>query len=155
MAHYNLGFLLQVVRKDYDGAERAYRKAIELDPECAMAHCNLGVLLEDVRKYDGAERHYRKAIELQPTALRYNNLGFLSEARKDYDGAKQMYRKAIELDPKYTPALWNLSLILENQKNDVAGAIELMEEVVRFGGVSGRDCEQQLANLRRKLEGSR
>merc|ERR1712196_284228 len=31
MAHNNLGLVLQYVRKDYDGAERHYRKAIDLD----------------------------------------------------------------------------------------------------------------------------
>ena len=62
LAHSNLGFLLQFVRKDYDGAERHYRKAIELDPSDVMAHLGLSKLLNDVRKdFDGAERHLRKA----------------------------------------------------------------------------------------------
>ena len=63
MAHSNLGILLKDVRKDYDGAEAMYRKAIKLDPQYATAHSNLGSLLQNVRKdYDGAEAMYRKVI---------------------------------------------------------------------------------------------
>ena len=71
--------------------------------------------------------------------------------RKDYDGAERMFRKAIELNPQHTHARWNLSLILENQKNDVPSAIKLIEECVRLGGVSGFDGEQRLTRLRAKL----
>ena len=38
------------MRKDYAGAELHYRKAIELDPEHAMAYWNLSGLLK--RKHD-------------------------------------------------------------------------------------------------------
>ena len=41
-----LGHLLDEVRKDVDGAEQAYRAAIEADPGYAAAHNKLGLLLE-------------------------------------------------------------------------------------------------------------
>ena len=48
-----------------------------------------------------------------------------------------------------------MSIILDETKNDVAGAVELMEEVVRLGGIPALgDGKQRLAHLRRKLEGS-
>ena len=46
-AHYNLGLLLHNVRKDFDGAEAAYRAVIAADPGHADAHSNLGILLEE------------------------------------------------------------------------------------------------------------
>merc|ERR1711977_684641 len=101
-AHINLGLVLQDVRKDYEGAEMHYRKAIKLDPSDAAAHNNLGGLLQTVRNnYDGAERHYRKAIKLDPEcAAAHSNLGvLLYDVRKDYVGAERHYRKAIKLDP--------------------------------------------------------
>ena len=45
MAHYNLGALLQS-KDDIVGAEAAYRRAIEIAPELAVAHGNLGLLLK-------------------------------------------------------------------------------------------------------------
>ena len=111
-------------------------------------------MLKHVRKdYDGAERHYRKAIELDSTATRYNNLGaLLKDVRKDYDGAEKMFRKAIELNPKHTHARWSLSYIFEDQKNDIPGAVKLMEEYVNLGGIPGwNDGKERLAQLRAKL----
>ena len=37
--------VLQYVKKDYAGAEQAYREAVSLDPQDAVAHKNLGILL--------------------------------------------------------------------------------------------------------------
>jgi tetratricopeptide (TPR) repeat protein len=37
-AHFDLGLLLQYVRKDYNGAEPMYRKAIELKPTYATVN---------------------------------------------------------------------------------------------------------------------
>ena len=134
-----------------------WTRCIALDPRNAVAHTNLGNVLMNVRKdFSGAERQYRKALELGPTATRYNNLGIvLRQVRKDYDAAERMFRKSIELNPRFTNPRWDLSIILDETKNDVAGAVELMEEVVRLGGIpSLGDGKQRLAHLRRKLEGS-
>ena len=46
-AHNNLGLLLKDVRKDYDGAEKLFRKAIELDPKHTSARWNLSLILEE------------------------------------------------------------------------------------------------------------
>ena len=57
-----------------------YRKAIELDPSHAMAHNNLGLLLQYVRKdYDGAEKMYRKAIELDPSHANVGRVAILRQ----------------------------------------------------------------------------
>ena len=67
-------------------------------------------------------------------------------------GAEKMYRKAIELNPKYTQARWNLSILLEDQKNDIPGAVKQMEEYVNLGGIPGwNDGKDKLARLRAKI----
>ena len=76
------GFKLSNVKKDYAGAEEAYRMAIWLDPGCADAHYNLGRLLQNVenvkKDYVGAEEAYRTAIRLDPEgAVAHNNLASL------------------------------------------------------------------------------
>ncbi len=47
-------------------AELSYRKAIEIKPDYAEAHSNLGVLLKELGKSKDAELSYRKAIEIKP-----------------------------------------------------------------------------------------
>ena len=83
LAHNNLGVMLQTVRKDFDGAEAAYRAAIAADPGHANAHANLGVLLQYERKdIDGAEAAYREAIAADPGhASAHSKLGVLLEGR--------------------------------------------------------------------------
>src|SRR5260370_1151490 len=63
----NFSLFMNDVRKDYDEAERLYRKALELDPNDADYAGNFASFMKDVRKdYDEAERLYRKALELDP-----------------------------------------------------------------------------------------
>ena len=140
--------------KKWPEAIRAFQRCIKLDPTYANAHNNLGALLKEVLKdSSGAEKMYRKAIELDPKqADAHRNLGIIFKERGDVDGAERMYRKAIELDLSKTPARWSLSFILEEHRNDIPGAIKLMEECIRIGGGPGKDCEQRLATLRRKLK---
>jgi tetratricopeptide (TPR) repeat protein len=92
------------VRKNYDEAERLFRKAIELDPNNAIHTRNFARFMKNVRKnYDEAERLFRKAIELDPNNA--NCMGtfatFMSQVRKNYDEAERLFRKAIELDPNH------------------------------------------------------
>ena len=71
--------------------------------------------------------------------------------RKDYDGAERMYRKAIALNPKDANTSWNLSTLLEDQRKDIPGAIEAVEEYIRRG-TPDNDGKERLATLRAKHE---
>ena len=100
MAHNNLGLVLNNVRKDYDGAEKMFRKAIALDPNDAYAHSNLGIVLKEVRKdYDGAEKMYRKAIELDPkyANARWNLSQILEDQKNDIPGAVKLMEEYVNL----------------------------------------------------------
>ena len=105
LAYVNLGTLLEGERRDVDGAEKAYRAAIEADPGDADTHCNLGALLCDKRQdVDGAEKAFRTAIEADPGyAGAYTNLGILLEKRarqiEDSDGkaAVALYDECAQL----------------------------------------------------------
>ena len=74
----------------------------------------------------------------------------LKNVRKDYDGAERHHRKAIELNPKDAYTCWHLSKLLENQKNDIPGAIKAVEEYIRRGDPDN-DGEERLGKLRAKL----
>jgi tetratricopeptide (TPR) repeat protein len=51
-------------RRDYEGAEKDYRNALEIDPNFALAQVGLGMAEAGLGKHDEAEKAYRKAIEL-------------------------------------------------------------------------------------------
>ncbi len=86
-------------------AEKAYGKAIELDPKDADPWNGLGNLLTDhMGRHDEAERAYRKAIELDPKdAYPWYGLGnLLTDELGRHDEAERAYRNAIKLNPQYS-----------------------------------------------------
>ena len=50
----------------YADAETLYRTTIDRNPDCWMAHNNLGVVLAGRGQVDEAIAHYRKALEIKP-----------------------------------------------------------------------------------------
>ena len=57
-------------------AVASYRRALELNPDFAEAHNNLGTTLKDQGKLAEAVASYRRALELNPDfAEVHNNLG--------------------------------------------------------------------------------
>ena len=65
-SHYQIGFVLDRSvlneQSNYEEAIAAYQEAIQIKPDYAEAHYNLGNLLNDQRKYEQAITNYRKAI---------------------------------------------------------------------------------------------
>lgn len=47
-------------------AVAAFREAIHINPGSSDAHCGLGDLLRDMKRYPEAEAAYREALRLQP-----------------------------------------------------------------------------------------
>ena len=81
-------------------AAQAYRRVIELDPENADVHNNLGALLRAEGKAAEDEEILRRALELEPRhADAFHNLGnVLVELKRDSEAA-DMYTQALRLRP--------------------------------------------------------
>ncbi len=95
--------------QEWQLAEAAYRKSVELDPKHAWPWNNLGNLLQGhLQRPAEAEAAYRKSIKLDPTdAYPWNNLGnLLANRLQRFAEAEAAYRTAIELDPKLAHP-WN------------------------------------------------
>jgi len=98
-------------------AVAAYKKTLELDPEHAAAHINLGTLYYNRRDYRGAEQHYRRAIEVDARyALAYFDLGNVLDETGRLGEAVKSYTSAITLAPTYADAHYNLALAYEKLK---------------------------------------
>ena len=76
-------------------------KALELRPNYALAHHNLGCAHLANGHVDEAITHLRKALELQPDyAEAHNNLGTLEHSSGRYKQAISAYDKAIKIRPE-------------------------------------------------------
>jgi Flp pilus assembly protein TadD len=108
------GFILAQLGRSGE-ALADYRKALELDPNCASAHFNLAVASVQAGKVGEAESHYRKALLGKPTAETYNGLGYVLARQGRADEAVAQFRKAIDANPKFTAAYNNLAEALARQ----------------------------------------
>jgi tetratricopeptide (TPR) repeat protein len=96
-------------------AERAYHKALKIDPAMANAQLNLGKLYHDLGELEKAEKHYRAAAASAPhdAAPRFN-LGVVLEDLNRPEEALRAYREATRLDPWFADAHYNLGLLCES-----------------------------------------
>jgi tetratricopeptide (TPR) repeat protein len=91
-----------------------YQKVLEIDPQHAAAHINLGTLYYNRQDYALAERHYRSALEIDPRyALAYFDLGNVLDETGRVQEAIQTYKTALQLAPTYADAHYNLALAFE------------------------------------------
>ena len=102
-------------RSTRDGVAQAktiYRRAIELDPNFAVAHAGLTLALiadyvsdwaeDPAQALDEAERWGRRAVELNDQEpLSHMALGSVLLWRRDLDGALAEFRRMIALDPNF------------------------------------------------------
>ncbi len=97
----------------YANAETLYRTTIDRNPECSMAHNNLGLLLAERGQVDEAISHYQEALKIEPDyAIAHNNLGNALFGRGQVDDAIAHCRKALEIKPDYAEAHSNLAVAL-------------------------------------------
>jgi tetratricopeptide (TPR) repeat protein len=98
-------------------AIETYQQVLDLDPDHAAAHINLGTLHYNRQEYALAEKHYRRAIEVDPRyALAYFDLGNVLDETGRVTEAIQTYSTALQLAPTYADAHYNLALAYEKIK---------------------------------------
>lgn len=95
----------------------AYKKVLDMDPEHAAAHINLGTLYYNRQDFGLAEKHYRRAIEIDARyALAYFDLGNVLDETGRVAEAIQTYKTALQFAPTYADAHYNLALAYEKVK---------------------------------------
>jgi TolB-like protein/Tfp pilus assembly protein PilF len=124
-AHTSLAQVLYSYDLDFDGSTREFRRAIELNPNYAMAHHWLGIgPLTRSGRFEEAIAEGKRAVELDPLSLiNSTDLGVTYFLARRYDEAIEQLRKTSEMDPVFYYAHYLLGQALE-LKGDIVGAIE-------------------------------
>jgi len=98
-------------------AVAVYEKVLELDPDHAAAHINLGTLHYNRQDYQAAEAHYRCALKIDSRyALAHFDLGNVLDETGRVAEAIETYLTALQLAPTYADAHYNLALAFEKIK---------------------------------------
>jgi TolB-like protein/Tfp pilus assembly protein PilF len=107
-AHASLGLVRFQYERDFPGAEKELRRAIELNPNYPAAHQFYADYLKAMGRFDEALREMRRALALDPVSLAINTgLGHVLYLSRQYDRAIEQYRAALALDPSFVQAhLW-------------------------------------------------
>jgi len=132
-AHQALGRLTEDYDWDWEGAEKEYKLAIELNPNYADAHHRYALYLWLVRgRFDEAVEKIRQAQELDPLSLTINNnIAWIYYTARRYDEAIEQYQKTLDLNPNFVMARRELGLTYV-QKSMFPEAIAELEEAVRL-----------------------
>ena len=99
---------------DAAASAAAYRRAIELAPDCVDAVLNLGVLLGNAGKGREAVALYKEALRRCPDApLLHFNLAVALEDLQRNGEALASYEDCMRLDPKFADAHYNAARLHE------------------------------------------
>jgi len=99
-AHASLAWSLFVFDWDWDGADREFRRAIELNPRYSSAHQWYAFLLASRGEHDAALREGLTALELDPASVSARRgVGWLAFYARRYGQALDHLARAIEMNP--------------------------------------------------------
>ena len=134
-AHAALGFILSEQEWDWDGAEREFERAIELNANCAVAHQGRGLLKSYGRQHDEAIESMKRALELDPLSLPFNrNTAVVLEMAGRYNEALEVAKRTVEMDPDYmfVHLIQGIIYTMKLMYEEALAEFELEERV--FGG---------------------
>jgi TolB-like protein/Tfp pilus assembly protein PilF len=116
-AHVALAEAMRVGDLDLAGAEKEFRRGLELDPNYANGHHWYGNgVLTALGRFDEAIAEMKRALELDPLSLIINaDLGTTYFFARRYDAAVEQYRKTLEMDAGFYYAHWGLAVVLETK----------------------------------------
>ncbi len=101
-AHASLGLVRFWYEWDWQGAEREYKRAIELNPGYAIAPLWYGLQLMALGRFDDALAEMKRAQDLDPLSLVINtNLGGTLYRARRYDQAIEQCRRTLEIDSSF------------------------------------------------------
>src|ERR1700730_7990219 len=104
-AHASLAFHRFLYDWDFAGAEKGFKKALELNPNYAEAHHWYAIYLANLRRHDEAMPLGKRAVELDPLSLLMNMTpALVFYLSRQYDRAVEVLQKIIEMEPTFLAA---------------------------------------------------
>jgi serine/threonine-protein kinase len=120
-AHASLAWSLFVYDWDWVGAERAFRRAIALDPRYPSGHQWFAFLLASQGKHDEALLEGHAALELDAGSVSIRRgVGWLNHYARRYDQARYHLTRAIEMNPTAAESyrILGLTMALQGQMDE-------------------------------------
>jgi len=114
--HTSLAYILYARDWDWVNAEREYKRALELNPQYALAHHWYSIYLTSMKRFPEAIAQAEIALELDPLSQSINyNAGMTFMLAKQDERALRQLENAIALDPNNPVAYGYLGQLYERQ----------------------------------------
>ena len=132
-AHLALARVIQLHDWEWTLVEKEYRRALELNPNDAMAHNWYGEYLQEMGRNEEASAQTRQALMLDPLSpASANELGYTFYTARQYDQAIRAFQRALELEPDYVDPHVGLGWVY-GEKQMYGEAIAELEIAVNLG----------------------
>jgi len=134
-AHTSLAFVSVYYDRDWQKADREFRRALELNPNYANGHHWYAEYLSLVGRHQQAIAESERARELDPLSTIINTwVGSRYFFARQYDKAIEQYRNAVEMDPAFVPVRLVLGQAYEEKGMSQEAVAELQRAVQLSGG---------------------
>jgi len=144
-AHASLAMIKVVSDLDWEGAEKEFKRAIELNPSYATAHHWYAFWLMWMERHDESVAEIKLAKELDPLSLIINaNVGFMLFYARRYDEAIEQYQNSLEMYPNFDELHRYIGMAYE-QKGMYKEAVKEFKEAISLSG----DLWKHIAELGR------
>jgi len=144
-AHASLAWSLFIYDWDWNGAEKAFRRAIELDPRYATAHQWYAFMLASQGKFDEALIEAHTAQENDPSSVSVRrSLGYCYLYARKYQPARYHLDRAIAMNPEAEETFRIQGLILTLDKQ-YAAAERVLREALALAPECGSYTKATLA----------
>jgi Tfp pilus assembly protein PilF len=119
---------------DWPGAEREFRRAVDLSPNYPTAHHWYAWYLAAMERYKESAEEVKRAQELDPLSLVINtDVGWISYYGRQYDQGIEHLQKTLEMDPNFSRARLRLGLIYLRKRMYKEAMTELKKAVELSG----------------------
>ena len=126
-AHTSLAYIRLVNDWDWGGAEREFKRALELDPDCVNAHHWYSHELMALGRVAESHHESEVALGLDPTDVVINeHMAWHHLMNREYDRAISQATKAIQLDPNFVLAhrVLGLAYLYTNRHKEASEEFE-------------------------------
>jgi DNA-binding winged helix-turn-helix (wHTH) protein/Tfp pilus assembly protein PilF len=145
-AHNSLGVVELFYEWNWSQAERAFRRAIELNPEYADAHQRYGIYLTAMGRFTEANAALDRAQSLDPLSrITATIAGYPAYYERDFDAAIRQFKRVVQIDPNFSMAHFRMGLAYAHSgRHD-----EAIAELTTSKGLSNdRDVVAALGRVR-------
>jgi tetratricopeptide (TPR) repeat protein len=119
---------VQERRRDMAEAEKAFVKALEIEPAMISAYVALGQLYASQERWPQALAKLDEAVKRNPKNVAAHMLrGVIYERRGDIRNAEKAYETALEANPRFAPAANNLAYLYSEYGGDKERALQLAQ----------------------------